>query len=69
MSLNIGLVSSGWKTSGFNVHRDRVAEGSRHVALAPRRVENELDDKGVPILPIQCREPDMHRESSDNFMH
>ena len=31
--------------------------------------ENELDDKGVPILPIQCREPDMHRESSDNFMH
>ena len=31
--------------------------------------ENELDDKGVPIHPIQCREPDMHRESSDNSMH
>ena len=34
-----------------------------------KSVKADENDKGVLTLPIQCREPDMHRESSDNFMH
>jgi hypothetical protein len=63
------LKRGGWWTIEAVIPSGNDQDEPIDYAESVKADENELEDNGVPILPIQCRELDMHRESSDNFMH